>query len=110
MRDTVYHLGARRDPSIHDVDNFAMVLFFERSSGEVVRVAKVDNTEHGEGRIHVHRNYREAGRDIRDFDVDITDWVEAEDYLREQAERMVRTYLDNHGKAPRKGRHRGGDT
>ena len=110
VRDTVYHLGARLDPSIHDVEDFAIVLFFELPSGEVVRVATVDDTEHGEGRIHVHRNYREAGRDIRDFDVDITDWVEAEDYLREHAERMVRTYLDNHGKAPREGRSRSGDT
>jgi hypothetical protein len=104
LRSTVYHIGARLDPSPNDVEDFAIVLFFELPSGEVVRVAKVDNSAHAEGRIHVHRNYREVGRDIRDFDVDINDWVEAEDYLREHAHRMVRTYLENHGKAQREGR------
>lgn len=101
VRGTVYHIGARLDPSPNDVEDFAIVLFFELPSGEVVRVAKVDNAEHGEGRIHVHRNYREEGRDVRDFDVEISDWVEAEDYLRERAEHMVRTYISNHGKATR---------
>lgn len=101
VRGTVYHIGARLDSSIDNVEEFAIVLFFELPSGEAVRVAKVDNVEHGEGRIHVHRNYREEGRDVRDFDVDFSDWIEAEDYLREHAERMVRTYLNNHGKAPR---------
>ncbi|MFB6354560.1 MAG: hypothetical protein ABEJ92_10810 [Halobacteriales archaeon] len=62
LQSIVYHIGARLDPSINDVDDVAIVLFFELPSGEVVRVAKVDNTEHGEGRVHVHRNYREKGR------------------------------------------------
>lgn len=103
VRGTVYHIGARLAPSLNDVDDFAIVLFFGLPSGEVVRVAKVDNTEHGEGPIHVHRNYREEGRDIRDFDVEISDWIAAEDYLRKHAEHMVRTYISNHGKAPREG-------
>lgn len=101
VRGTVYHIGARLDSSIDNVEEFAIVLFFELPSGEVVRVAKVDNTEHDQGQVHVHRNYREEGRDARDFDVDISDWIEAEDYLREHAEHMVRTYLENHGRLPR---------
>lgn len=104
VRDTVYHIGARLDPSPNNVQDFAIVLFFELPSAEVVRVAKVDNTEHGEGGVHVHRYYREEGRDVRDFDVDISDWVEAEDFLRQHADRMVRTYLDNHGITPRENR------
>lgn len=101
VRGTVYLIGARLDPSTSDVQDFAIVLFFELPSGEVVRVAKVDNTEHGDGKIHIHRNYREEGAEVRDFDVEISDWIEAEDYLLEHAERMVRTYIDNHGRAPR---------
>ena len=101
VRGTVYHIGARLDPSPDDVQDFAIVLFFVLPSGEVVRVAKVDDSEHGEGRIHVHRNYREEGADVRDFEVRIDDWTEAEAYLRESAERMVRTYVDNHGRTPR---------
>lgn len=101
VRGTVFHIGARLDPSINNVEDFAIVLFFELPSGEVVRVAKVDNTEHGEGRVHVHRNYREAGLAVRDFDVEIADWIEAENYLREHADRMVRTYLEHHGNSPR---------
>jgi hypothetical protein len=101
VQGTVFNIGARLDPDINNVDDFAIVLFFELPSGEVVRVATVDNSEHAEGRIHVHRNYREEGAPVRDFDVEISDWIEAEDYLREHAEHMVRTYLDNRGKAPR---------
>lgn len=102
IQNTVYHIGARLDPSVNNVQDFAIVLFFELPSGEVVRVAKVDNTAHGEGRVHVHRNYREEGRDVRDFDVDISDWIEAEDFLRQHADRVVR--LENHGKTPREAR------
>lgn len=99
--ETVYYLGARLDPSINNVKDFAIILFFELSSGEVVHVAKVDNTEHGEGRIHIHRNYRVQDAAVRDFDVTLSDWIEAEDYLKKHAHRMVRTYIGNHGKAPR---------
>lgn len=102
--DTVYHIGARLDPNPNDVQDFAILLFFELPSGDVVHVAKVDNTEHGEGRVHIHRNYRDADADVRDFEVDLSDWIEAEDYLREHADRMIRTYLANHGKATREER------
>lgn len=104
VRGTVFHVGARLDPSFDDVQDFAIVLFFELASGEVVRVATVDNSERHDGEIHVHRNYREVGVDVRDFDVGIANWIEAEDYLVENAERMVRMYLDNHGKASREDR------
>lgn len=104
IRDIVYHIGVRLDPDVNDVQDFAIVLFFELPSGEVVRVAKVDNSEHGEGRVHVHRNYRERGVSVRDFDAGLSDWPEAEGYLQEHAERMVRTYIENHGKTPREDR------
>ena len=78
VRSTVYHIGVRLDPSPNDVQDFATILFFELPSGEVVRVAKVDNTEHADGKIHIHRNYREEGVAVRDFDVEISDWTEAD--------------------------------
>lgn len=81
VRDIVYHIRARFDPNANNVKDFAIIHFFELPSGEVVHVAQVDNSEHGEEEIHVHRNYRESGVDIRDFDVGLSDWAAAENYL-----------------------------
>lgn len=101
LRDTVFQIGARHTPSTNDVESFAVILFFERADGTRVEVAKVDNAEHDEGTIHVDRYYRERGADYKDFDVEIADCWEAEEYLTENWEHFARTYLRNHGRRPR---------
>lgn len=101
LRGTVFQIGARHTPSTNNIESFAVILFFELADGTRVEVAKIDDTEHDEGGIHVDRYYRAIGADDKDFDVDIADCWEAEDYLRENWEHFARTYLDNHGRAPR---------
>lgn len=100
MQDIQFLIGARHTPSPNNVESFAVVLFFELSDGTRVEVAKVDDSDHDEGTIHVDRYYRERGADIKDFDVDIDDCWEAENYLTEQGEQFARTYLRNHGPGP----------
>lgn len=95
-------IGVRTDPSINNVESFAAILFFELRDGTRVEVAKVDDSPHEEGDIHVDRFYREIGAEIKDFDVDINDWVAAEEYLKENGERFIRLYEDNHNLLPRK--------
>lgn len=104
VRDTPLFIGARLDPTIDDVENFAIILFFERPSGQVVHVAKIDNTDHHDGNIHIHRNYREKGRPVRDFDIDVENWHEAEEHLLANGERWAIRYVDTHGQNPRDAR------
>lgn len=104
LRGTVFHVGVRADPSVDDVDSFAAVLFFELSDGSLVEVAKVDDTEHDDGTIHLDRYYRETGAEIKDFDVEISNLWEADAHLQANWRRFARAYLDNHGTAPRDGR------
>lgn len=66
-----------------------------------MEVAKVDDTEHDEGTVHVDRYYRESGADYKDFETDIRDVWDAEAYLRENWEQFAATHLRNHGRAPR---------
>lgn len=101
VRETTLFIGARLDPSIDDVDDFAILLFFELPSGEVVHVAKIDNTDRHDGEIHIHRNYREETRRVRDFDIDVETWHEAEDLIAANAERWAIRYLDVHGRKKR---------
>jgi len=102
VRETVFQVGARHTPSTNDVQSFAVVLFFELSDGTRVEVAKIDDSEHDEGTIHLDRYYRGTGAEIKDFDVDVNDCWEAENYLTDSWEHMARTYLDNHGRGPRR--------
>lgn len=101
IRDKTIQIGARHTPSTNNVESFAVVLFFELSDGTRVEVAKVDDTEHDDGKIHVDKYYRESGSDIKNFDVDISDCWEAEQMLTENWRHMARTYLDNYGGKPR---------
>jgi hypothetical protein len=64
-------------------------------------MAKMDNTEHDEGSIHIDRYYREVGAKVKNFDADVDDCWDAENFLCENAQRFGRTYLRNHGKEPR---------
>lgn len=99
--DTAFQIGARHTPSIDDVESFAIILFFGLSDGTRVEVAKIDDSEHEEGEIHIDRYYREAETDDKDFDVEIDDHLEAEEKLKENWEHYAHTYLRNHGKKPR---------
>jgi len=101
LRGTAFQIGARHTPSTNTIESFAVILFFELPDGTRIEVAKIDDTEHDDGEIHIDRYYREAAADDKDFDVDINDAWAAEDYLREHWKHFVRTYLDNHGKQPR---------
>lgn len=101
LRGTVFQIGARHTPSSTNVESFAVVLFFDLSDGTRVEVAKIDDSEHEEGQIHIDRYYREVGADDKDFDVDVEDCWEAEDMLKENWGHYAQTYLQNHGKKPR---------
>jgi hypothetical protein len=100
VRDTVFQVGVRADPALDRVDSFAVVLFFQLDDGTVVEVAKVDDTVHDDGEIHVDRYYRD--RFEKDFDVGIDGVWDAEEYLRNRWRRYARTYLRNFGRGPRR--------
>lgn len=101
IQDVVFQIGARHTPDSMQVESFAVVLFFELADGTRVEVAKIDNSEHRDGTIHIDRYYREVGTEDKDFDVDIDDCWEAEDFLKDNWEHYAHTYLQNHGKKPR---------
>lgn len=101
IRDTVFQIAARHTPSSQNVESFAVILFFELSDGARIEVAKIDDSEHEEGNIHIDRYYREIGADDKDFDVDIDDCWEAEDFLQGNWDHYGQTYLRNHGRKPR---------
>lgn len=100
VRETTHFIGVRADPNLNCVEDFAVVLFFELPSGETIHVAKVDNTEHDEGRIHLHRNYR-GSENVRDFDVEVSSLFEAEQLVQEHANEWVNKYLQNYERAER---------
>lgn len=101
FRGIVILIGTRLSPNANNVESFASILFFELEDGTRVEVAKVDDSEHEEGKIHVDRYYRESGVDPHDFDVDINAWWEGEGYLEENWDKFVQKYLDTHGKQQR---------
>lgn len=97
-----YSIGVRLDPSMNNVESFAIVLFFQLSDGTRVEVAKVDNSPHDEGDIHVDRYYREVGAEVKNFDASISDWTDAEEHLKDNWKRFARLYDDHHGRAVRR--------
>lgn len=92
-----YQIGVRAEPSLEDTESFAVVLFYRREDGVVVEVAKIDNAEHREGTIHIDRHYREEDAKRKDFDIDVSNWMEAEDYLSERWKQFADRYEENHG-------------
>ncbi len=99
IRSTVFHIAVRADPDLQDVESFAAILFFRLEDGTVAEAAKVDNAEHDEGTIHVDRYYRESSTRDKDFDTDIENVYDAEEYLRDNWQRFAQTYLRNHGRS-----------
>jgi hypothetical protein len=99
MREFVFQVGVRADPTLDNINSFAAILFFQKSNGEIVEVAKIDNTEHADGEIHIDRYYREQDADDKDFTVDVDDVWEADKHLKDNWQHYARTFLDNHGKS-----------
>lgn len=101
-RGVQYNIGVRVDPTIDNVESFAVTLFFKLKDDRVVHVVRVDDSAHsGRPDIHADRFYRELGAEVKDFEVNVDTYYEAEDYIRENWERFADHYHDNHGKAPR---------
>lgn len=92
-----YQIGVRAEPNLSNVDSFAVLLFFERDDGSRIEVAKIDNSEHEEGKIHLDRYYRREGADRKDFEIDVDSVFEAEDHFDENWRHYARTYQGNHG-------------
>ena len=101
-RSIEYRIGVRHDPSINNVESFAAILFFNLRDGSRVEVAKVDDSQHeGEDDIHIDRYYRADGARVQQFDTDIEEWEDAEEYLKENWRNLADRYYDNHGGEPR---------
>lgn len=103
MRGIVFQVGVRADPTLDNVDSFAAILFFQKADGTVVEVAKIDNTEHDDGEIHIDRYYREQDADDKDFTIDVDGVWEADRHLEDNWQHFGRTYLENHGKEGNRG-------
>lgn len=97
LREKTHSIGVRSDPSINNPESYAAILFFECADGTRVEVAKVDNSPHDEGDVHVDRYYRELGAEVKDFDVDFDSWVDAERHLTDNWQRFARLYDEHHG-------------
>lgn len=96
-RNRRYQIGVRADPTLNNVESFAVVLFYERADGERVEVAKIDDAEHEEGEIHFDRYYRAEGAERKDFEINVESVFEAEDRLEDRWLRYARLYEENHG-------------
>lgn len=96
-RGQEFYLGVRAQPNLNAVESFAVVLFYERSQGDYVEIAKIDNSEHREGTVHFDRYYRTEDAERKDFSVEADSVFEAEDLLEENWRRYVRLYDENHG-------------
>lgn len=96
-RGREFQVGVRVQPNLDVVESFAVVLFYERSKGEYVEVAKIDNSEADEGTVHFDRYYRTEDAERKDFDIEMNSVFEAEDLLEENWRRYARLYRENHG-------------
>ena len=96
-RSREFQIGVRAGPSLNVVESFAVVLFYERPTGEHVEIAKIDNSEHEEGTVHFDRYYRVEEAERKDFGIEIGSIFEAENLLEENWRRYARLYERNHG-------------
>lgn len=96
-RGREFQIGTRVQPNLNVIKSFAVVLFYERSKGDYVEIAKIDNSEHEEGAIHFDRYYRAEDAEFKDFEIEVDSVFEAEDLLEENWRRYARLYEENHG-------------
>ncbi|WP_425499007.1 DUF7718 family protein [Halobium salinum] len=96
FRHRPYQIGVRADPSLNDVDSFAVVLFFEQKDGIRIEIAKIDNSEHDRGEIHLDQYYR-SDPTKKDFTIEVDSVYEADDFLEQNWLRYAQLYDRNHG-------------
>ena len=95
-----YHVGVRASPSLNQVEDFAALIFWVKSDGKLVEIARIDNTEHPddeEDGPHIHRWYRGQDMHDRDYDIPVENWHEADGYLLDNFSDYAKRYEDNHG-------------
>jgi hypothetical protein len=101
FRDRTYQMGTKTNPSLDAAldpsreASWAVVLYYEKADGERIQVARIDNTEHEEGSIHIDRLYREERAERKDFDIDVNSVSDAEGYLTENWQHYARQYEEN---------------
>jgi len=99
--DREYQIGVRLETDGRDgVADFATLLFWVRSDGRVVEVARIDDRDHPQDDLsgpHIHRWYREQSRHVRDYDIPVSKFEDAEEYLVENFERFAQQYQTTHG-------------
>lgn len=101
FRDKTYQMGTKADPSLNAAmdpsreASWAVVLYYEKADGERIQVARIDNTEHEGGTIHIDRLYREERAERKDFDIDVNSYSDAEDYLTENWRHYARQHQEN---------------
>lgn len=101
LYDREYQIGIRIQTNGRGrVVDFATLLFWVRSDGRVVEVARIDNRTHPEddrSGPHIHRLYREQSRHVRDYDIAASKFEDTEPYLEAEFERFARQYQTTHG-------------
>lgn len=99
--DREYQIGVRLETDGRDgVADFAALLFWVRSDGRVVEVARIDDRDHPQDDLsgpHIHRWYREQSRHVRDYDILVSKFEDAEEYLVENFQQFVQQYQTTHG-------------
>lgn len=91
IRDRPYFLRVAAHPSLNDVEEFAVVLFYRDPVVErTVQIARID-TSHGY--THIDKLYAER-QESEPMDVDL--W-EAHGHLESNWRRYARLYRQNHG-------------
>jgi hypothetical protein len=99
--DRMYQMGTKAEPNLDAAmdpsqdSSWAVVLYYERVDGERIQVARVDNTEHDDGTIHIDRLYREKRAERKDFDIDVDSMSDAEEYLTENWQHYARQHKEN---------------
>jgi hypothetical protein len=92
LYDREYQIGVRLETGGRGrVEDFAALLFWVRSDGRVVEVARIDDRDHPQddlSGLHIHRWYREESRHARDYDIPVSAFEDAEEYLTEHFERF----------------------
>lgn len=103
-RGRIYTIGVRAEPNINNPESFAVILFFQREDGVRVTVVRVDNSPHDDGvtgDIHVDRFDRSVGSSIKEYDHDIDDVYDAEDFVRRNWKVFADRYYESHKDEPR---------